>query len=285
MRSALVTGASTGIGRAAALRLDADGWRVFAGVRREGDARELRAAGSARLLPLTLDVTDPAQVAAAAERVGEEVGVAGLNGLVNNAGAPYGGAVELLEIDELRRLLEVNVVGQVAVTKALLPLVRAARGRIVFVGSVNGVLAPPFLAPYSASKHAIEAIGESLRVEMRPFGVEVSIVEPGAVKTPIWEKARRVGDEAIAAMSSEQRALYGARTEDFTRAALRGAERGVAPEKVAKAVTHALGARRPRTRYLVGADAHTQVLLRRMAPDRLRDRIIDRLIQVNAGSR
>jgi NAD(P)-dependent dehydrogenase (short-subunit alcohol dehydrogenase family) len=285
MRSVLVTGASTGIGRAAALHLDADGWRVFAGVRREEDAAALRAAGSGRLQPLILDVTDPAHVAAASERVGEAVGGTGLDGLVNNAGIPYGGAVEVLEIDELRRVLEVNVVGQVAVTKALLPLIRAARGRIVLVGSINGRLAPPFLAPYSASKHAIEAVGDSLRLELRPLGVEVSIIEPGAVITPIWEKARRVGDEAVATMSDEQRALYGARIEDFTEAALRNAERGVAPEKVAKAVAHALGARRPRTRYLVGADARAQALLRRLVPDRLRDRVVDRLIRMNAGSR
>jgi NAD(P)-dependent dehydrogenase (short-subunit alcohol dehydrogenase family) len=285
MRSALVTGASTGIGRAAALRLDSDGWRVFAGVRREEDAAALRAAGSRRLLPLMLDVTDAAQIAAAAERVGEEVDGTGLDGLVNNAGIPYGGAVELLEIDEVRRVLEVNVVGQIAVTQALLPLIRAARGRIVLVGSINGRLAPPFLAPYSASKHAIEAVGDSLRLELRPLGVEVSIIEPGAVKTPIWEKAGRVGDEAIAALDDERRALYGARIEDFTRAALRNAERGVAPEKVAKSVAHALGARRPRTRYLVGPDANAQAVMRRLLPDRLRDRLIDRLIKISANSR
>jgi NAD(P)-dependent dehydrogenase (short-subunit alcohol dehydrogenase family) len=282
MKSALVTGASTGIGRATALCLDADGWRVFAGVRREEDAEALREAGSERLLPLTLDVTDPEQIAAVAERVRKGVGGPGLDGLVNNAGVPYGGAVELLEIDELRRLLEVNVVGQVAVTQAFLPQVREARGRVVFVGSVNGRLAPPFLAAYAASKHAIEAVGDSLRMEMRPFGVEVAIVEPGAVKTPIWEKARQVGEESVAAMSEEQRRLYGAQTEAFTSAALANAERGVAAEKVAKAIAHALSARRPRTRYLLGADARAQALLRRLAPDRLRDSLVERLIRANA---
>jgi NAD(P)-dependent dehydrogenase (short-subunit alcohol dehydrogenase family) len=162
------------------------------------------------------------------------------------------------------------------------PQIRATRGRVVFVGSMNGRLALPFLAAYSASKHAIEAVGDSLRAEMRPFGVEVAIVEPGAVKTPIWEKTRRVGDEAIAAMSDVQRELYGAGSEAITRAALRGAERGLAPEKVAKAVAHALGARRPRPRYLLGADARVQALLRRLGPDRFRDGVVDRLIRANA---
>ena len=282
MRSALVTGASTGIGRATALRLDAEGWRVFAGVRSEEDAEALREAGSARLVPLNLDVTDPAQIVGATERITGEVGGPGLHGLVNNAGVPSGGAVELLEVGDLRTTLEVNVVGQVAVTQALLPQIRAAHGRVVFVGSVSGRLAPPFLAAYAASKHAIEAVGDSLRAEMRPFGVEVAIVEPGAVKTPIWEKARRVGADAIAAMSEEQRRLYGAQTEAITAAGLANGERGVAPEKVAKAIAHALGARRPRTRYVIGADARAQTLLRRLTPDRLRDCLVERMIRITA---
>ncbi|HWB68611.1 MAG TPA: SDR family oxidoreductase [Solirubrobacterales bacterium] len=282
MRSALLTGASTGIGRATALRLDAEGWRVFAGVRSEADAEALREAGSDRLVPLSLDVTDPAQIVGATERIVAEVGKPGLHGLVNNAGIPSGGAVELLEVGDLRAVLEVNVVGQVAVTQALLPQIRAARGRVVFVGSINGRLAPPFLSAYAASKHAIEAIGDSLRLEMRPFGVEVAIVEPGAVRTPIWGKARQVGEESVAAMSEQQRGLYRAETEALTAAALVNAERGVAPEKVAKGIAHALSARRPRTRYLIGADARAQALLRRLVPDRLRDSLVERLIRINA---
>ena len=161
MKSAVVTGASTGIGRATALRLDAQEWRVFAGVRREEDGEALRKAGSGRIEPLALDVTDPEQIAAAAKQIGERVGGGGLDGLVNNAGIVLGGPIEALEIEALRGLLETNVIGQVAVTQALLPLVRLARGRVAFVGSVNGRLSLPFLSPYAASKHAIEAIGDS----------------------------------------------------------------------------------------------------------------------------
>lgn len=274
MKSVLITGASTGIGRASALRLDADGWRVFAGVRREENAEALREVASERLVPLILDVTDSEQIAAAAERVGEDLGDAGLDGLVNNAGIPHGGPIESVAIEELRRLLEVNVIGHVAVTKAFLPMVRAARGRVVFVGSINGRLSTPFLAPYAASKHAIEAIGDSLRGEMRPFGVEVSIVEPGAIATPLWEKARETASEVKAAMSPDQLRLYGEAIDGFTAAALKGGERGIRPERVAKAVAHALTARRPRTRYLVGFDARGQALLRWLLPDRVVDRII-----------
>jgi NAD(P)-dependent dehydrogenase (short-subunit alcohol dehydrogenase family) len=135
-----------------------------------------------------LDVTDSDQIAEATKQIGERVGGAGLDGLVNNAGIVLGGPIETLAIEDLRELLETNVVGQLAVTQALLPLLRTARGRVVFVGSVNGRFSLPFLSPYAASKHAIEAIGDSLRGEMRPFGVRVSIIEPGAIKTPMREK-------------------------------------------------------------------------------------------------
>jgi NAD(P)-dependent dehydrogenase (short-subunit alcohol dehydrogenase family) len=261
------------------LRLDTDGWRVFAGVRSGEDAEALRQAGSERLVPLMLDVTDSEQIAAAAERIGGEVGGTGLEGLVNNAGIAIGGAIEALSIDRLRHQLEVNVIGQVAVTQALLPMIRAVPGRVVFVGSINGRMSTPFLSPYAASKHAIEAIGDSLRGEMRPFGVEVSIVEPGAIATPIWEKSGETTREVKAAMSEEQLQLYGKAIDGFVAAAQRGGARGASAERVAGAVSHALTARRPRTRYLVGADAHLQALLRWLVPDRVGDRLIARAIR------
>ncbi|MGE5282093.1 MAG: SDR family oxidoreductase [Chloroflexota bacterium] len=274
MKSVLVTGASTGIGYAAALRLDSDGWKVFAGVRREADSEALRKAGSERLEPLILDVTNSEQIAAAGARVGERVGSAGLDGLVNNAGIAIGGPIETLEIGDMRRQLETNVIGQVAVTKALLPMIRAARGRVVFVSSVNGRMSLPYLSPYSASKHAIEAIGDSLRGEMRPFGVKVSIIEPGAIETPMRDKGNAAASELKAAMSPEQLRLYGEAIDGFTAAAKKGDERASPPAKVAEAIVHALTARRPRTRYLVGLDARGQAALRWLLPDRVGDRII-----------
>ena len=250
------------------MRLDANGWQV-AGVRREEDGEALRKAGSERLESLTLDVTDPEQIAAAAKRVGEKVGSAGLDGLVNNAGIVLGGPIEILEIDELRRQVGTNVIGQVAVTKALLPMIRAARGRVVFVGSINGRMSLPFLSPYAASKHAIEAIGDSLRGEMRPFGVEVSIVEPGAIKTPMREKGNAAANKVKAAMSTDQLQLYGKAIDGFTAAASKGDKQASRPEKVAEIIAHALTTRRPRTRYLVGFDARSQAFLRWLLPDRV----------------
>lgn len=277
--SVVVTGASTGIGRATALRLDSKGWRVFAGVRRGEDGEALRRWGSGRIEPLLLDVTDAGQIADAARRVNERVGPAGLDGLVNNAGIVLGGAIEALPIKDLRSVLETNVVGQFAVTQALLAPLRKARGRIVFVGSINGRLSLPFLSPYAASKHAIVAIGDSLRGEMRPFGVSVSIIEPGAIETPMREKGRVAGRDGKEQLSSDQLLLYGKAIDGFMAAAAKGDETASPPERVATKIEHALTADRPRTRYLVGRDARAQALVRSLLPDRARDRVIELLVR------
>ncbi len=194
----VITGASTGIGRACAFELDRRGFRVFAGVRKPRDGEALREAASERLVPLEIDVTDPQSIEAAAKTVSTVVGGAGLWGLVNNAGISVSGPIDFVELDELRRQLEVNVIGPVAVTQAVLPLIRPARGRIVNVGSIGGHNAAPFVGPYSASKFAIEGVTQALRREVRPFGIEVAIVDPGAVQSEIWGKAFRDADEQIA---------------------------------------------------------------------------------------
>ncbi len=271
----VVTGASTGIGEACARRLDAEGFQVFAGVRRDADAESLRRGASPRLAPVRLDVTDAGSVAAAAKTVAETVGAAGLAGLVNNAGVVVAGPLECLPLEAIRRQLEVNVVGQVAVTQAMLPLLRAGRGRVVNMGSVSGLFAAPFLGPYAASKHALEALTDALRMELRPFGIEVAIVEPGAIATPIWRKsaeaaARTVGEVPAATLALYEKGL--AATRRVAEEASRGA---VSADRVADAVVHALTARRPRTRYLVGPDARVRALLR-FLPDRWRDRLVVR---------
>ncbi len=277
MRSALVTGASTGIGRATALRLDASGWRVFAGVRREEDAASLREAGSERLVPLILDVTDAGQIAAAATRIDEGVGPAGLDGLVNNAGIAVPGPLETLPIEDFRRQIEVNLTAHLAVTQAMLPAIRRAPGRIVFITSIGGLMAFPLFGAYHAAKFGLEAVGDVFRQELRPWGISVSIVEPGSIATAIWERGDREVD-AIAARAGDGHAdLYGAAIESGRELARKTGERGIPPEKVAATVEHALSARRPRTRYLVGADARGQALLARFLPDRLVDWIVRRV--------
>jgi NAD(P)-dependent dehydrogenase (short-subunit alcohol dehydrogenase family) len=279
VRSALITGASTGIGRATALRLDSHGWRVFAGVRREEDAAALSEAGSARLMPLMLDVTDSDQVAAAAGRVGEEAGGAGIDGLVNNAGIGIFGPLETMPIEDFRHQLEVNLTAHVAVTQAILPMIRLATGRIVFVSSVGGRMALPFGGPYHASKFGLEAVTDSMRQELRPWGLHVAAIEPGSIDTLIWERGRRISDEVADRAPSEQEALYGDRIERLREAVKRTAARGIPPERVAKSIERALTASRPRTRYLVGADARGQALARRLLPDRVLDRLVSRIMR------
>lgn len=276
MRSVLVTGASTGIGRATALRLDKAGWKVFAGVRREEDAESLRQAGSERLAPLMLDVTDGEQIAAAAERVRAE-GEGKLDGLVNNAGLSVPSPLETIPIDDFRHQIEVNLTGQVAVTQALLPQIRPARGRIVFISSIGGRIAFPLTGAYHAAKFGIEAVGDVFRQELRPWGIEVAIVEPGSIDTPIWERGERTAD-AVGERSPRREELYGRVIENYRKVIKDTAERGIPPEKVAQAIDHALSAERPRSRYLVGLDAKVQARLKPLIPTPVFDRIVARIM-------
>src|SRR5919198_2886732 len=208
--SCLITGASTGIGEACALRLDARGWRVFAGVRREEDAARLRSQLSERSQPVIVDVTDPASIARATATVSSVLKEEGLAGLVNNAGIAVAGPLEFLSLEEFRRQLEVNVTGQLAVTQACLPQLRRGRGRIVFMGSIAGRVTFPMMGPYSASKHALEALADALRVELQPWGMHVSIVEPGSIATPIWRKGEEAAAQASARFPPAADHLYGA---------------------------------------------------------------------------
>jgi len=278
MRSALVTGASTGIGRATALRLDASGWKVFAGVRREEDADSLRAEGSAQIAPVILDVTDPDQIAAAAEQIGRESD-SGLDGLVNNAGIAVPGPLETVPLDDLRHQLEVNLVAYVAVTQAMLEQIRRAEGRVVFLSSIGGRIAFPFGGPYHASKFATEAIGDVFRQELRPWGIKVSIIEPGSIDTPIWERGQRKAED-VESKAPKTNLLYGAALDKFRKVIEDTAERGIPPEKVAKAIAHALESSRPKTRYLVGLDAQVQARLQPLIPTAIFDRIVARQLNL-----
>ncbi len=274
----VITGASTGIGKACAIDLDARGFTVFATVRREADGKALEAEASPRLRTLFLDVTDPASIAAAAETVAEAVGEAGVRGLVNNAGIAMAGPLELMPLDAFRRQLEVNVTGQVAVTQAFLPLVRKARGRIVNVGSIGGISVLPFVGAYCASKFALEAVTDALRMELAPWGIAVVIVEPGSVATPIWGKGEAYAEEILERADPAATALYREMMEKMRRLVAETGEKGASPDAVAAVVRHALTARRPKTRYIVGRMARVRWVLQRLLPDRLRDRILLRRI-------
>lgn len=273
-RNVVVTGASTGIGRQCALHLVAQGWRVFGGVRRQADAAVLQQDSGGGITPLMLDVTNAQTIAVAAWQVRQQLNGDGLHGLVNNAGIAVGGPLEFLPIGQLRRQLEINVVGQIAVTQAFLPLLRAGTGRVVNMSSVSGRLSTPFVGPYAASKFALEALSDALRGELAQWGIEVITVQPGAIATPIWEKSLRSADEIAAALPPEGWQLYGRNLNLLLDTVKKTGERGIPPVKVSQAVVHALTARRPKTRYLVGADARLGAFLARCLPDRLRDWLI-----------
>jgi NAD(P)-dependent dehydrogenase (short-subunit alcohol dehydrogenase family) len=271
----VITGSSTGIGRAAALHLDELGFQVFAGVRKEIDGDSLREAASDRLEPLILDVTNAEQISNAAGRVREATD-GRVIGLVNNAGIGAGGPIEVLDLDDFRRSIEVNLTGQIAVTQAFLPQLRDAKGRIVFVSSIGGLMANPFLSPYHASKFAIEAVGDSLRQEVRGQGISVSIIEPGSIATEIWDKGEDTAARLRAGLDPDAERLYGRALDRFAELGKEAGAQGIPPQKVAEAIAHALTAARPRTRYLVGRDARIRAVVARL-PDRLRDRLVARV--------
>lgn len=282
-RSVVITGASSGIGRACALRLARRGWTVFATVRSEEDAQSLQDSGTDRLIPILLNVTDPESIWQAQQQIDASAG-SGLTGLVNNAGIAIAGPVEFVPMDDFRRQFEVNVIGQVAVSQALLPLLRKGRGRIVFMSSIGGISSLPFFSPYSASKFALEAIADALRVELRPWRIPVSIIEPGSVATPIWEKSLQRAEVAFSEYPEEAHLLYGEVVARMVKLSLRAAERGVPPGEVAKSVERALTEQQPRARYLVGSETWQRILLEAL-PTNLRDWIISRVLGTPAESR
>ena len=279
-RFVLITGASTGIGAACAIGCAGQGMTVFAGVRNPEAGAALRARGGAAIIPLELDVTDGESVKRAAGIVERHVGDAGLFGLVNNAGIAIGSPLELIPLVQLRQQLEVNVVGQIAVTQAVLPLLRRARGRIVNMGSIAGRGTIPMTGPYSASKHALEALTDALRLELYPWGIEVSIIEPGAIATPIWDKSLQISLDVEKDIPVETKHLYEAAAARIRETMSVAAARAIPPDAVVKAVLHALTAKRPKTRYLVGRDAKLRALMLKWLPDRFQDWILKKVLKL-----
>lgn len=271
-RHVLISGASTGIGRVCAEYLASQGWYVYAGVRKAADAEALAAAHPG-ITPLMLDVTEAESIRAAIEALPG----GGLDGLINNAGVAVAGPAELISLDDWRWQLEVNLTGAVALTQAALPLLRAVQGRLLFMGSIGGRSALPFYGPYNASKFALEALADTLRVELRPQGVHVAIIEPGAIRTPIWDKSLHETDARTASYPAAGRALYGDRMQAARDRSARAGAAGAAPEAVAAACLHALTSARPRARYRVGRDTSVRLLLESL-PWRWRDALLERLM-------
>ena len=268
----LVTGASTGIGEATVLHLRELGFAPVAGVRKDADAERLEGMG---LRTVRLDVTDASQIEAARSALGDEP----LAALVNNAGIAVAAPLEFLPVDQLRRQLEINLVGQVAVTQAFLPALRRARGRVVNVSSIGGRMALPLVGAYNMSKFGLEAFSDSLRRELLPLGVDVIVIEPGGVKTPIWKKGNELADEMVDGMPADADRLYGKLIDGLRKQTVRISEKsGIEPREVAEVIGTALSAGKPRARYVVGRDAKSRVLMIKLVPTRVIDRLVVRAI-------
>ncbi len=274
MKSFLITGASTGIGAACAIWLEQKGHQVFAGVRKLSDGESLKQMAGSNLIPVILDVTDSDSIEAAVQTI--QGHTPQLDGLVNNAGIAISAPVEFLPLEELRRILEVNTVGQVAVTQAFLPLLRPTKGRVVMMSSISGRVSAPYFGAYSASKFALEALSDSLRRELKAWGMQVSIIEPGNIKTPIWNKGAGWGQQMKSDLPPRALELYGPALDGVLEY-VRGQDGiGTHPNEVAQVVEQALLAAKARTRYVVGRDAKIAAFLLRILPDSLLDWIMAR---------
>ncbi len=249
----------------------ARGHAVVAGVYDEREAQDLREAGMASLTPIVVDVTRPDHVEAMARHVGDRGDR--LRGVVNSAGIVVAGPLEFLSDADLRQQLDVNVIGLMAVNRALLPMLRVAAGRIVNIGSVGGRLSVPFTGAYSASKFALRALSDALRMELRPSGVHVALVEPGPIATPIWSRSTDAAKQRLAAMPDSAKALYGAEIDRVFSMTRQTEARSIPVAHVVDVVIDALEAKRPRAQYLVGREAHAQAWLSRL-PARVRDRVL-----------
>lgn len=273
-KSIFISGASRGIGRACARLLHKNGYLVFAGVRQQEDADSLKAEMQDRLVPITLEVTDENTILDAVKDIGKLTGDSGLYGLVNNAGIAVAGPLEFMPLHKLREQLEINVIGHLAVTQAFMPLLRKGRGRIINISSKEGIIAMPFVGPYCASKFALEALSDSLRMELKPWAIPVAIIEPGTIATEIIQRSISAAEECISSLPRDATDMYQDCFDKARKTADKIARSAISVDAVAKAVLKAITDKKPKTRYTVGLDAKVLSFMVRILPDRILDMLI-----------
>lgn len=271
MKTVLVTGAGRGIGKAIALKLANDGWHVYAGVRKTTDGEALEAAATGKITPLMLDITSREQIIAAADTLPDT-----LDAIVNNAGIVINAPVESISPEDLQRQFDVNVFATIAITQEVMPKIRAARGRVVFISSVSGRVSAPWSGPYSGSKFALEGLADAMRLEVKPWGVRVSLVEPTATDTDMWGSMIDEFDATIATLTAEQQDLYETHAQGMRKTLKFMQRTTVPPEDVVKCVEKALNAKRPKARYPVGLPARIQLIADAITPTPINDFVVSR---------
>jgi NAD(P)-dependent dehydrogenase (short-subunit alcohol dehydrogenase family) len=274
-KTIVITGSSTGIGKACALHLDKLGYKTYAGVRKQTDGDRLREEASDRLVPIILDVTDADSITAAVSTIEREAG-GNVFGLINNAGIGRSGVLEVTPIDEIRKVMDVNIIGLMAMTKALIPMLRKNKGRIINIGSTASFLASPGASAYAASKFAVRAVTDSLRLELQPFGMSVILVAPGAVESEIWEKGTAYKNEMRRSIKPENAQRY-ATLIKFGENLIKEIKK-IPAKEVAISVAQALASKKPKPYYIVGKDAKAGVKAARL-PKSLLDWIFIKRIQ------
>jgi short-subunit dehydrogenase len=267
MPSVLVTGAGRGIGLAITEHMSGRGWDVYATARSDSALRRLDRLPNVHAIPL--DITDRSAIAALPGQL-----PAALNGVVNNAGIIVNGPVEGLSLDDLSRQLDVNVIAQIAVTQAVLPKIREARGRVVFISSVSGLITTPSTGAYSASKYAVESLGDALRMELRPWRIPVSLIEPGPIRTDMWGDVLDEYDRMTNELTDEHRELYAAHLAGSRKLLGRMQKLAADPKRVTKAVHHALTSRRPKRRYLLDNVSRAQKAIVGITPTAINDAVL-----------
>ncbi|MBU1169409.1 MAG: SDR family oxidoreductase [Proteobacteria bacterium] len=278
-KSVLVTGASTGIGWATSLELSNRGWRVFATVRKEADAKELIEASSGKITPVIMDIVDYESVKQGALEIENALTGAGLDALFNNAGISVQGPAEIVPIEMFEKQFQVNVFGNLFVTQTFLPLIRKAQGTIVFMSSESGQVTLPLMAPYSGSKFAIEAVASALRKELLPSKIRVSLVEAATIKTPMWDKVDTTTNKFLQCLSKKEKELYAAELDTLIYFPKKQATMGMPMKKVVKVILRALNARRPKPRYVVGWEAWALIILHKFFPTIIVDWVSSKLVR------
>jgi NAD(P)-dependent dehydrogenase (short-subunit alcohol dehydrogenase family) len=274
VRSVVITGASRGIGRTTALLLDRSGFKVFAGVRRPQDGEQLVRKSKGNIFPVVIDVTKQDTIDSAAVQIANVVKNSGLWGLVNNAGIAVAGPMEFMPIERIREQFDINFFGQISVTQKFLPLIRQGKGRIVNISSKEGILSMPLVGPYCASKFALEAFSDALRLELKQWNIPVAIIQPGTIATQIIEQSISSAEECVRDLPRHAGELYNECFIAARKTAAKVLKAAIPPEKVARTILKALTDKKPKYRYTVGIDAKALSIMKKLVPDTMMDNII-----------